>query len=113
MARLVTIHGERGRWVAQVDGVWLGVLHQSFRVGLTGSRAPISSDHPGQKRFQELVAALRTYDLVVMQRDKDTQTLARDGYVGVFRFKDLVIDTATHWELTLTLTERYASPKAR
>ncbi len=30
MPRRVAIHGERGRWVAEVEGRWLAVLHQTM-----------------------------------------------------------------------------------
>ncbi|MCC6306008.1 MAG: hypothetical protein IT545_12540 [Rhodobacteraceae bacterium] len=107
MPRRVAIHGERGRWVAEVEGRWLAVLHQTFREGPHGYRAPIPPEQPGQKRFEELRRALADHDLVVIQRDRDPLTLARAGYVGVFRFKDLRLDLRAG-ELTLTLTERYA-----
>ncbi|MCL4187644.1 MAG: hypothetical protein KJZ85_08550 [Rhodobacteraceae bacterium] len=110
MRRRVHIRGERGRWVAEVEGRWLAVLHQTFRVGPHGYRAPIPPEHPGQKRFEELARALHEHDLVVVQRDRDPVTLARDGYVGVFRFKDLRVDTDAG-EMSLTLTERHADPK--
>jgi hypothetical protein len=110
MVRRVKITGERGRWVADVEGRKLAVLHHTLREGATGYRAPIAPEHPGSKRFQELVAALQDHDLVVIQRDKAPETLARDGYVGVFRFADLRIDLDA-LELTLRLTERYADPK--
>ncbi len=110
MRRRVQINGVRGRWVAEVGGRWLGVLHHSLREGATGYRAPIFPEHPGQKRFEELIAALKAHDLVVIQRDKDRETLARDGYVGVFRFADLKVDLEA-LELTLRLVERYADPK--
>lgn len=113
MAKLVHIHGERGRWVAQVEGQWLGVLHNTFWQPPSDYRAPIDPAHPSQKRYQELIEALKSNDLVVMQRDKDPTSLFRDGYIGVFHFADLRIDTSDRWELTLTLTGRYASPKSR
>ena len=110
MVRRVAIGGERGRWVAEVEGRWLAVIHHTLRQGPTGYRAAIAPEHPGQKRFQEFVAALEAHDLVVVQRDKDRETLARAGYVGVFRFADLRIDLEA-LELTLRLVERYADPR--
>lgn len=108
--RRVRISGERGRWVAEVEGRWLGVLHHTLREGKNGYRAPIAPEHPGQKRFEELIDALKTHDLAVVQRDADPVTLARNGYVGVFRFKDLEVDLET-LELRLQLVERYADPR--
>lgn len=110
MVRRVAIGGERGRWVAEVEGRWLAVIHHSLREGPTGYRAAIAPEHPGQKRFQEFVAALEAHDLVVVQRDKDPVSLARNGYVGVFRFADLNIDLDS-LVLTLRLVARYADPK--
>ncbi len=88
----------------------LGVLHHLHRQGRDGYSAEIFPEHLNQKRFQELVAALEGNDLVVIQRDRDAQTLARDGYVGVFRFTDLNIDTE-NLRLTLRFTEKYADPQ--
>ncbi|WP_439560647.1 hypothetical protein [Roseinatronobacter sp.] len=110
MAKRVKISGERGRWVADVEGRMLGVLHHTLRVGADLYQAKISPEHPGQKRFKELVSALESYDLVVIQRDKDEQSLARDGYVGVFHFTDLNVDLE-NLELRLRFTGRYADPQ--
>ena len=110
MVRRVAIGGERGRWVAEVEGRWLAVIHHSLREGPTGHRAAISPEHPGQKRFHEFAAALEAHDLVVVQRDRDPVSLARNGHVGVFRFADPRIDLDAP-ELTLRLVERYADPR--
>ena len=110
MLRRVKINGERGRRLAEVEGRWLGVLHHTLRDGATGYRAPIAPEHPGHKRFQELIAALEAHDLAVIQRDRDRASLARDGYIGVFRFADLKVDLEPP-ELSLRLVERYADPK--
>ena len=109
MPKQVKINGVRGRWVAEVEGQWLGVLHHMLRVGPTGYAAPILPEHIGSKRLQELEDALRAHELVVIQRDKDSVSLARDGYVGVFHFKDLVFDPVRG--IHMTFTGRYADPK--
>lgn len=101
MVRRVKINGERGRGLA--------VLHHLLREGATGYRAAIEPGHPGQKRFRERVAALDAHDLVVIQRDKDRETLARDGYAGVLRFADFAVDLDT-MEPRFRLEERYADP---
>ena len=44
------------------------------------------------KRYVEYVQKLRESDRVVVQRDKGQGSLERDGYVGVFSFKDLEVD---------------------
>jgi hypothetical protein len=99
----------RGRWVADVEGRLLGVLHHTQRVGLDKYQAAILPEHLGSKRLAELERALRENEHVVVQRDKDSVTLARDGYVGVFTFKDLVFDPDEG--LKLTFTGKYAEPK--
>ncbi len=40
------------------------------------------------KRYVDYVQKLRESDRVVVQRDKGQGSLERDGYVGVFSFKD-------------------------
>lgn len=108
--RFVKINGFRGRWVAEVEGRLLAVLHHLHRVPPDGYFGPIGDPRDiGTKRFRELEDALREHDLAVIQRDRDAETLARDGYVGVFGFKDLVIDHARG--ISLTFTEKYAEPK--
>lgn len=106
------IHGQRGDWLAEVEGRRLAVLHNSFWDTRTGTyRAPIPREHPGQRRFEGLIVALTENDLAVMQIDRDRVSLARKGYAGVFRFCDLKIDASTEMLLTLRITERYAEPK--
>lgn len=60
------------------------------------------------KRYQEFVEALRNEPLVVMQRDVPGK-FDRDGYIGVFTFKDLSI--GKDGSIGLSLVERYADPK--
>ena len=109
MAHLVRINGVRGRWVAKVEGKWLGVLHNTQRLGLDRYEAPILPEHIGSKRLLDLEGALREHDLVVIQKDENETNLARNGYVGVFYFKDLIFDP--DHGIRLTFTDRYASPK--
>lgn len=109
MVRRVKINGVRGRWIAEVEGRWLAVLHHLHRRGADGYESMILPEHVGTKRLDELLKALRENDLVVVQRDADPETLARDGYVGVFRFADLQFDEATG--ISLRFTGRYADPK--
>jgi hypothetical protein len=106
----VKINGVRGGWLAEVEGRWLAVLHHTLRHGPDRSRAPIRPQDVGTKRLHDLQVALRTHDLVVVQRDRDPVSLARDGYIGVFRFTDLTFDGDR--EFSLRLTEKYAEPKA-
>ena len=105
----VKIRGVRGGWLAEVEGKWLAVLHHTQRVPPNRYVAPIRPQDIGTKRLAGLLDALRGNDLVVIQKDKDAVSLARDGYVGVFRFTDLVVDDQR--EFSLTLTDIYARPK--
>ena len=110
--KLVKILGSRGSWVAKVEGQTLPVLHNSLWSGGDKTyRQTVLPQHRGGKRWAELLAALQSSDLVVMQRDMppDKDVLGRAGYVGVFRFEGLTINEDD--EFTLIITERYASPK--
>ena len=110
MVRLVKINGERGRWVAEVEGQWLAVLHHTQRIGPHDHFMPLNWGDPRKsRRYQEFEDALKTHDLAVIQRDGDPITLSRDGYVGVFRFANLQIDYSSG--IRLRFTERYASPQ--
>ena len=109
MPKRVSINGKRGRWVAEAAGRWRAVLRHTLWVGADRSEAPIMPEHVGDRRPGELEQALRENDPAVIQRDKDAVSLARNGYVGVFRFKDLIIDYKHG--LKLTLTEHCADPK--
>jgi len=60
------------------------------------------------KRYADFLGALREHDLVVVQRDVPG-TFMRDGYVGIFTFKDLVVGESG--DVKLTLVARYADPK--
>ncbi len=102
----VNIHPERGRWVPEVEGKWLANLHSSFRVGLDRYEAPIRPEDWGTKRLGELERALKENEPVVVRKDKGPDDLSRDGYIGVFRFKDLIFDAEQG--LKLTFVARYA-----
>jgi len=105
MPRIVHIQGKRGAWTAEVEGRQLAVLHSSWRQGASGYHDPMEGVKLDGKRYRDLVDALKTYDLAVVQRDAG-ENLDRDGYVGVFRFKDLEIGPGG--EISLILTERFA-----
>jgi hypothetical protein len=106
----VKIRGERGRWVAEVDGEWLAVIHNTWRVGPDGYADPMEGVDRSKKRFSEYAEALRRYDRVVLQRDAGGGDLSRNGYIGVFRFDNLEILDAQ--PVRLRLLERVADPKA-
>ena len=105
MPRIVHIQGKRGAWTAEVEGRHLAVLHSTWRQGPSDYHDPMLGVRLDGKRYGDLVDALKAHDLVVVQKDAG-ENLDRAGYVGVFRFKDLLI--GTRGEISLTLTERYA-----
>jgi hypothetical protein len=61
------------------------------------------------KRYADYVATLRKADRVVVQRDKGNGSPERDGYVGVFSFKDLLVHP--DGPIELRLTARVAHPR--
>ncbi len=86
------IVGARGQWTAEVDGVEMAVLHTTHRQGLRDYFDPMEGGPVDGAKHARLVAALRAGNVAVMQRDKPGDPgLARDGYVGLFSFKDLEI----------------------
>jgi hypothetical protein len=104
----VHIVGARGDRTAEVEGRRLAVIHSSWREGLTGYHDPMTAAKTDGRRYRDLLSALRAHDLVVVQRDAPGG-LERDGYVGVFRFRDLAV--GDDGAIRLTLVERYADPK--
>lgn len=105
LLKRVKISGSRGVWTAVVEGRTLGVLHASWRRGATDYFDPMLGGDPVGVKFRDLVKALTESELAVIQRDKG-EGLARDGYIGVFRFKDLIV--GPDGSISLTITERYA-----
>lgn len=99
------IAGARGQWTADVEGVEMAVLHNSWRVGTTGYFDPMDGFGRDGKKHADLVRALEAGDIAVIQRDKSGDpALSRDGYVGLFRFKDLEI--GENGSIRLTLVDR-------
>ena len=105
--RPVTITGARGDWIADVDGERLAVVHDTWWTGRDAYRDPMVDVDLTTKRYTEYVEKLRGSDRVVVQRDKGKGSLERDGYVGIFSFRDLVIDPAG--PITMRLTARVAN----
>jgi hypothetical protein len=98
----VKITGTRGDWIADVDGERLAVIHDTWWTGKDAYRDPMENVDVTTKRYVEYVAKLRETDRVVVQRDKGQGSLEREGYVGVFSFKDLEVDPAGPIEMRLT-----------
>jgi hypothetical protein len=101
-ARPVKITGARGDWIADVDGERLAVIHDTWWKGKDAYRDPMKGVDTAAKRYTDYVAKLQETDRVVVQRDKGDGSLERDGYVGVFSFKDLLVDPTGPIELRLT-----------
>jgi len=101
-ARAVKITGARGDWIADVEGERLAVIHDTWWSGKDAYRDPMVGVDTATKRYLDYVAKLRESDRVVVQRDKGQGSLERDGYVGVFSFKDLQVDPAGPIEMRLT-----------
>jgi hypothetical protein len=100
--RAVTITGARGDWIADVEGERLAVIHNTLWTGREAYRDPMVGVDLGAKRYVDYIAKLQETDRVVVQRDKGQGSLERDGYVGVFSFKDLKVDPDGPVEMTLT-----------
>jgi predicted xylose isomerase-like sugar epimerase len=100
--RPVTITGARGDWIADVGGERLAVIHDTHWSGKDVYRDPMTGVDVATKRYVEYVQKLRESDRVVVQRDKGQGSLERDGYVGVFSFKDLQVDPEGPIEMRLT-----------
>ena len=84
------IISHRGQWTADVEGRELPVLHSSCREGTTGYFAPPKETREGAK-FDRLRQALESNEVAVMQRDASHDGSSRDGYIGLFSYKNLVI----------------------
>ncbi len=98
----VTITGARGDWIADVEGERLAVIHDTWWSGKNAYSDPMEGVDVATKRYVDYVAKLRESDRVVVQRDKGQGSLERDGYVGVFTFKDLMVDPTGPIQMTLT-----------
>ena len=85
------IVGHRGQWTADVEGQELAVLHNTWRVGTTGYHDPMERAKTDAAKHKRLAEALAANDVAVMQRDADEDALTKDGYIGLFSYKDLEI----------------------
>ena len=85
------IVGHRGQWTADVDGQELAVLHNTWRVGTTGSHDPMERAKTDGAKHKRLTEALAANEVAVMQRDGTDDGLSRDGYIGLFSYRDLEI----------------------
>jgi hypothetical protein len=97
----VRITGARGDWIADVEGERLAVIHDTWWSGRNVYRDPMVGVDLGGQRYLDYVEKLRDTDRVVVQRDKGNGSLERDGYVGVFSFKDLRVNPDGPIEMTL------------
>lgn len=115
MTARVRIKNTRGTWSAQVEGETLPVIHTTWRDGPTGYRDPMTGVDLDGKRYRDFVELLRRSDCAVLQRDTAGDPVARDapvardGYVGVFSYRDLHV--AEDGAVTLELTARVGEPR--
>jgi len=109
MTARVRITGTRGSWSAEVEGETLPVLHTTWRVGLIGYHDPMTGVDPAGKRYRDFVDLLRRSDRAVVQRDAADGSLARDGYVGVFSYRDLRV--AEDGAVSLEFIARVGEPR--
>jgi hypothetical protein len=107
LRKRVHIIGQRGRWLAEVEGQMLPVLHHSWRRGPNEYFDPMSDAKIDGAQYTEFVAALRGGTQAVIQKDAKG-SLDRDGYVGVFSYRDL--DIGTDGSIRLIVTDRIADP---
>ena len=98
------IVGRRGEWTADVEGRELAVLHNTHRVGARSYVDANRADVAASEKQARLVAALIENDMAVLQRDADAETRARDGFIGIFSYKDL--DIGEDGSIRLTFVDR-------
>jgi hypothetical protein len=99
--RSVSVTGAPSAWIVDVEGERLAVIHDTWWTGKDDYRDPMTGVDVTSKRYLEYVAKLQETDRVVVQRDKGNGSLARDGYVGVFSFQQLSIDSDGPVEMKL------------
>jgi len=108
----VRIVGKRGSWMARAGNEELPVLHQHWRNGAHGYCDPMRGVKRDGARYRGLVDALAGGDCAIVQKDRiEGETLARDGYVGVFRHTGFAV--GQNGEITLKLVEKVAEPAPR
>jgi hypothetical protein len=98
------IVGHRGQWTADVAGRELAVLHSTWRVGTNGYHDPMEKAKTDGAKHKRLTDALTANDVAVMQRDAADDGLSRDGYIGLFSYKD--VEIGDDGSITLTLVDR-------
>jgi hypothetical protein len=101
----VKITGSQGDWTVDVEGTRLAVIHDYWYSAPSTYFDPMKGAKVDGKRYADYLAALRANDRVVMQKSATDGSFARLGYIGIFKFKDLVVDEDTG-SISLTLTQR-------
>ena len=85
------IVGHRGQWTADVGGQEMAVLTNTWRVGKTGYHDPMEGAKVEGAKHKRLTEALAANDVAVMQRDAGDGSFSRNGYIGLFSYRDLEI----------------------
>jgi hypothetical protein len=107
--KIVKIVGRRGKWLAQVEGDWLPVLHDTWRIGAVGYCDPMRDVDTSSVKYREFIEALCTHGRAVIQKDAGDETMSRAGYHGVYKIDEKSI--ANDGSVTLTIVERIAIPR--
>ena len=99
--------GRRGSWFAEVNGESLPCVHEYWV--RQGCYYHDPNAVPGERKWDELIAAIQTKKRVILTKDKvydGGNRFERSGYVAVFEVDDLEIDGRNlRFRLTRRLVE--------
>src|SRR5437773_819622 len=85
--------GERGSWFAKWDGEMLPCVHQYWWSGARSYNDPYA--RPEDQKFQELVAAIKLKQRVILTTDTTPDNghlFERTGYVAVYEVANVEFD---------------------
>jgi len=102
--RPVKIVGARGDWTATVEGKRLAVIHNIWWTPPSSYFDPMDHAKLDGKRYRDFVQALQGNDTAIMQKTATDGSFSRLGYVGLFRYQDVVV--GEDGSVALTITER-------
>ncbi|WP_143062066.1 hypothetical protein [Faunimonas pinastri] len=98
--------GQRGSWFARADGEKLPCVHKHW---WRGGRYHDPFARPGEKKWDELIDAIRTGKRVILTDDDvsaDSSEFRRKGYIAVFAVSDVHVDeTGLHFSMDARLKE--------
>ena len=109
MGKKEKITGARGDWTAKVGLERLAVLHNSWwDIPTKQYFDPMNGADLSGARYKAFTEALENSDKVVIQKDVSKDDFTRNGYVGVFRFTELVF--GEDGSVSLKIVERISDP---